>query len=300
MDPRPSFEWVITSKCNYACSYCCKHTNSTMTAEHCSNEVIESVYRIIDNLSGQWFIKLMGGEPMIHPQIFSIVDKIARKGHQLSLTTNFSLPVDHYKELSEKLGENLKYLGASLHLEQVKNVDDFIKKAVEFQRLKNFKTRFSVVTVLFEDKFPILKEVADRLDKENIHFSLQHYRVDGRKHYEYRDHKIKEFLESRHVKNLDKIRNVNLFGTLCYAGSLFFSIGLRGEITRCYNRQILFRFGNVKKKNFKPIPKPMPCLSRRCTCTIPANRGMILFGQKANIIEVAYAIYEGLKRRILL
>jgi len=266
--------------------------------KHCSDEVIESVYKIIYNLSGQWLIKLMGGEPMIHPRIFSIVDRIAQNGHMLYFTTNFSLPLDYYKKLAEKLGENLKFLGASLHLEQVKNVDNFIQKAADFQKFKNPKTKFFVSTVFLEDKFPLLKGIAARLDEKGVPFSFQHYKISG-KYYEYQDQEIKQFFKSRLSENTKKIRNLNLFGTLCHAGSQLFFIDLQGKIMRCYNRQILFQLGDSRKENFKPLSKPMPCLSQRCSCTVPVNRGMILFGQKANIIQIIQACYEGIKRRIL-
>jgi organic radical activating enzyme len=296
MEPRPSLEWQITTKCNYTCAYCRPGmTNSKKYGKHCSEAVSEAVCRFISQLPGAWFIKLIGGEPMIHPRIFSIVDTIAQRQHQFAFTTNFSLPIDMYKKLAEKLGEKLEFLGASLHLSQVKSLDDFIQKAVDFNKLKHPKTDFLVATVFFEEQFPMYQKMAEQLDRAGIRLDLQHYRVN-RRFYKYKNPEAVAFLDFRTPTNLKKIRDYNFLGTLCHTGSLFFNIDIQGRVRRCYDPQILYWLGDLQKGNFKPLSKPMPCLSHRCTCPVPVNRGMILFGQKANFTQMIQACYEGIKR----
>lgn len=295
--PRPCLEWQITTKCNYACDYCCSGTNSMERGEHCTDEVIAAVSRLLSGFSCPWEVKLIGGEPMVHPKIFSIAETIAQSQHSLCLTTNFSLPLASYEKLADTLGEKLKFLGASLHLGQT-NTDDFIQRAVAFKKLKHPKTDFFVTTVLLENDVSLYQKTAEQFEKHGIRFELQPYKVDGI--YQVYRHGELRSLSSKLLKNQEKIRGKNLFGTLCFAGCLFLFINIRGEANRCYNPQLLYRLGNLRKEKFKLLATSLPCLSPACTCTVPVNHGMILFGKHANPLQFAQAFFEGIKRRFFL
>jgi hypothetical protein len=89
---------------------------------------------------------------------------------------------------------------------------------------------------------------------------------------------------------------MNLYGTTCHTGELFFRITVSGDVIRRYNPQPLSYLGNITEGTFKPLGKPKPCLSAQCTSTVPANRGMIMFGQQASKPEIAAAQFEGWMR----
>ena len=77
-DSISSFEWHITDICNYNCPYC----NQNHNKKHCSGQIIDKVIDFLPKLEGEWLIKLIGGEPSMHPRFFEICKRIVSSGHE--------------------------------------------------------------------------------------------------------------------------------------------------------------------------------------------------------------------------
>lgn len=290
---RPSFEWKVTSKCNYKCSYCCqgiRDINKT-SGRHCSDEVAEAVLKLAKGLPGAWLIKLTGGEPLIYPRFLEVCEKLISYGHELCTTTNFSLPYNQFQKLIDICGEKLIFLTASLHPSQVKSVDEYIDKAATFNSKKSASTSFTVTSVLVEEDFENLRAIEQRLIERGVTFEYQVLKMGG-KYFKYKA-EIEEQVKEKLCSNIETIRGKDFFGTLCHTGELFFIIGINGDVFRCYNDQICYYLGNISKGSFRRFTKAMPCMAKRCTCTAPANRNMICYGQKAckGDIVKTYAYY---------
>ena len=277
-------EWVITELCNYKCTYCC----SGGRTGHCSNDTIEAVYRLLSHLEGNWLIKLIGGEPMIHPKFFEICERVVGVGHSLCMTTNLSLPLTKLERFIDICGDSLEYVTASMHLSQIR-ANEFVEKAAAFNALKNPKTDFTVNSVVLEDDFEQLRAIEERLANRDVDFKYQIMKIKG-KYVKYNED-IESYISKKLISNTEKLRGMRLFGTYCYAGELFFRIEVNGDALRCYSRQPHFYLGNVNR-TFKRFTEARPCLARRCTCTVPANRNMIMFDEKAasSIIVKTYLI----------
>jgi organic radical activating enzyme len=293
--PEPSLEWDITSKCNYHCSYCIQKEYQLQVSEHCADPTVDAILELLPTLPGQWLIKLMGGEPMIHPRFYEVSQRIAGMGHQIGMTTNFSLPWRRIEQFLDATGDKLQYVTASLHLEQIKSLELFIEKAMAFNTHKQPTTRLLVTSVCLDENFELLKEIAQKFEDAGVKFSFQALKMDG-KYLPYSNPEIEPYLKGRLTDNTENIRGMNLYGTMCHTGELFFRITVSGDVIRCYNPQPLSYLGNITEGTFEPFGKPKPCLSAQCTCTVPANRGMIMFGQQASKPELAAAQVEGWMR----
>ena len=291
-DPVPSMEWEITTACNYQCSYCCQKSYVSKHGQHGSDETVQAVFALLKTLPGSWQIKLIGGEPFLHPRFFEMCDTITRLNHRVCTTTNFSLPFEKYAAFVEIAGERLAYLTASLHLEQVKSLDEFVEKAIHFQRLKPEAADFSVTSVCREEHLATLQNMAARFDREGVRFSLQHLKEEG-KYSTYHNPQAAEFLNSRLLKNVETLRSGHFFGTNCLTGKLFFRVTQNGDVKRCYNIQPMFYLGNVADGTFRPFETALPCMSPRCTCTLPANNGMIRYGERAALPTLIRAYSVG-------
>jgi len=300
-EARPSFVWRITSKCNYKCPYCSqgRRDSNKTSRRHCSDEVVDAVLKLSEDLPGSWFIKLIGGEPLIHPRFFEICEKLASSGHELCTTTNFSLPYGQFQKLIDICDEKLVFLTASLHPSQLKSVDEFIDKAAEFNSKKSASTSFTVTSVLIEEYFENLKAIEQRLTERGVTFKYQVLKV-GKKYVKYKD-EIEEYISEKLCSNIETIRGKNFFGTLCHTGELFFNIRVNGDVFRCYNDQNCYYLGNIGKGTFKRFKKARPCMAKICTCTAPANRNMICYGEKASkgdiIKTYAYCLPRNLSYR---
>lgn len=278
LTPEPSLEWIITDQCNYACTYCFQRKYAA--GQHCSDDTIDAVSKLLGTLPGSWHVKLIGGEPFLHPRFSDICAGIIKAGHRITTTTNLSLPIRVLERVIDTCGDRLDRVTASLHIDEVGSVDDFIERVVAFDARRNRATAFSVVTVLVQEHFEQLKEIERRLSEKGITLSYQPLRVGG-KYIRYSD-EFEEFLREKSVRKTEAIRHKKLFGTLCHTGELFFKIEVNGDVVRCYNVQPSYFLGNVTKGTFKRFDGPRPCLARRCTCMLPAGRNMIRFGQRAS------------------
>jgi|GEM_PF-1085875 len=274
-EPKKTIQFKITNKCNYKCEYCVQYKAETnpQELENASNEVIDAFIDLLRKVEGCWQVSLLGGEAPIHPRFKEVFKEIIDNGHVTTLVTNFSYPVSYYKELSELGGDNFEFLFASLHLSQIKSIDDFIKKASEFNKVKYHKTGFLVMTVLTEENFEVVKDIRKRLLDENVNTKLQLYKDNKTCRYVQYSDKIKEYLKQENIKlNLENVMNKNLFGTICHAGYVACVVDEYGVINRCYKNQAVYNMGNIVGGKYKFFEKPIPCLANECNCGLfPAN-----------------------------
>jgi MoaA/NifB/PqqE/SkfB family radical SAM enzyme len=285
-DPIPGIEWELTTRCNYDCSYCTQRSYAGLHWGDCSDKTIDAVLSVLKHREGSWLVKLSGGEPFLHPRFIEITERLTRLSHRVATTTNFSVPQRVLERFLEAAGPNLDYLTASLHLEQVRDVEEFFTKAAWFQSAKPAKARFVVTTVGIESDLPKLRPLADRLMDAGIQFEVAP-RKEGMEYATYKDPEFVAFMERHALTNVEQIKGRRILGTICHTGSLFARITIDGDVLRCYNYQPRFALGNVVRGDFQWLEGPKPCLARECTCTVPANRNMIEYGNRAPLPELA-------------
>ena len=96
--------WQITNECNLACLHCIEESGPGKAFADELNEA--QVFRVLDELIAHEvpYLSFSGGEPMLHPQFFRMVEHVCASGSQLKIETN-----GHY--LSPENCERLKALG---------------------------------------------------------------------------------------------------------------------------------------------------------------------------------------------
>jgi MoaA/NifB/PqqE/SkfB family radical SAM enzyme len=96
--------WQITNECNLACLHCIEESGP---GKAFADELDEAqVFHVLDELIAHEvpYLSFSGGEPMLHPQFFRMVEHVCASGAQLKIETN-----GHY--LSPSNCERLKALG---------------------------------------------------------------------------------------------------------------------------------------------------------------------------------------------
>uniref|UniRef100_A0A7C3UDC1 Radical SAM protein n=2 Tax=Geoglobus ahangari TaxID=113653 RepID=A0A7C3UDC1_9EURY len=178
-NPIPVVVWNITSKCNLRCVHCYANVNSVSEFDAASS--------LIDDLSALKIPVLLmsGGEPLMHKNIYDIIEYAKSKGIQVSLSTNGTL-ID--EEVAGKLKElGVDYVGVSL--DGIKETHDLFRgvrgafeKAVE--GLLNARdeglltgVRFTVTKYNLRDVKSILDFV---IENEIPRFCLYHLVPSGR------------------------------------------------------------------------------------------------------------------------
>ncbi len=84
-------QWHITHACNLRCVHCYQEDYSSHMPRDMMERVLEKFGRYTELLKLQGQINLTGGEPLLHPDLFPIAEKIKRNGHKLAVLTNGTL-----------------------------------------------------------------------------------------------------------------------------------------------------------------------------------------------------------------
>jgi len=80
--------WQITNECNLACLHCIEESGPGKAFRDELSR--EEALRIIDDLMDHEvpYLSLSGGEPMLHPHFFELVERVTSRGSQLKIETN--------------------------------------------------------------------------------------------------------------------------------------------------------------------------------------------------------------------
>ncbi|MFO7903041.1 MAG: radical SAM protein [Planctomycetota bacterium] len=297
--PIPGCEWHLTDRCNYRCSYCCESQGKRGKHRlgHASDAVIDAVLELLEQQESTWLVKFAGGEETVHPRFERVWKRVADMGHDVAITTNFSFPLERWERLLDATGERLSYITASLHLEQV-DVGRFIKKVIAVNRHPAAHDKITVTSVVTEDNFKLLSEAWDTCSAADVPMELARLKIDGS--YVGYSPKIEETLAHNGLNNVDKLRDFDSYGTMCLTGHDFFIIKPDGHAYRCFTQPGQYNcLGNVLTGTFRLYGGARPCLSHKCTCTVPANRNLILFENRASWHQVQTHKLAALKQRLV-
>ncbi len=96
--------WQITNECNLACLHCIEESGpgKAFADELDAAQVFSILDQLMDN--DVPYLSFSGGEPMLHPQFFEMIERVCARGAQLKIETN-----GHY--LSTENCERMKELG---------------------------------------------------------------------------------------------------------------------------------------------------------------------------------------------
>ncbi len=284
-EPIKSLDWRITDCCNYQCEYCIErqYDQKSFQNRFSDQKTISKILDTILILPGSWQIKFGNGEPTMHPQFLDICNEISNSRHTIRLITNFSLPRGKLKQLIDICGAKLDFVTASLHLGET-DVEEFVKKSIWFNSIKNLHTQFAVTNVVTEENFDKLKQIRSKLEKQGIKLHFQILRYKGK--FVTYPHDIEEYLKDKLSTNHALLRRKSFFGKECYTGNLFFVIDLNGNAYRCYGMMKDGYLGNIVKGTFERNRGPTPCLVLKCSCTAAANRNLILFKERRNMVRI--------------
>ena len=80
--------WQITNECNLACLHCIEESGpgKAFKDELAKDEVMGVIDQLMDHEVP--YLSFSGGEPMLHPHFFEMVDRVTSRGSQLKVETN--------------------------------------------------------------------------------------------------------------------------------------------------------------------------------------------------------------------
>ena len=163
-------QFIITRRCNLSCGYCTEYDNySPPIPLDVLEERIDAIHRL-----NALNITLLGGEPLMHPDIIKIVEYCAQK-NQVSITTNgFLLTQSLIEQLNDAGLSNLQISIDTLETDSTRYIQKSLNKLLSKLELLKEHARFDVHAnvVLCESTKATFKETVDRIRNFGFHVSI--------------------------------------------------------------------------------------------------------------------------------
>ena len=276
----------LTDKCNLACKHCgssCSNRNAAFLDKNDIFKVLDEVYSVYG--SNSIMICLTGGEPLLHPDFFEIVDYINQKGFVWGITSNATL-ID--ENIAKQLVQH-KMASLAISLDGLKDTHDDLRCSVgTFEKTingiqnlvneSNGKLNIMITTVIHKQNIHQLNDMMVLVESLNVNsWRVINLEPIGRakQHKELLLDKFdyKYLLDFIREKRFDKnIRTEVTFGCshyttpfyehevrgyyfICGSGITVASILCNGDIYSCLDIERIPQLvqGNIKTDNFVEV-----------------------------------------------
>ncbi len=257
--------WQITGKCNLSCIHCLSETTTGEKQELNINEV----KHFIDDLANMkvFYINVGGGEPLIHPNFFEIVDYAREKGIFIQFSTNGTLiNTETATEIANReLRVQVSIDGWSAAVnDSIRGKGSFRKAVKALKLLRGLDVAVSINCVVTRENLPGLDNLYQLATAYGAKLRLSRLRPSGRAHDKWRDlvPGRRQYLSlynwlKKHpeVTTGDSFFFLSPFGeslpglSFCGAGKLTCSVSSTGDVYPCaFTAHPSMAAGNVKEK----------------------------------------------------
>lgn len=231
---------IITRRCNLSCGYCSEYDNFSQPVP------LDDLKRRIDALHGLGSanITLLGGEPLMHPEIAEIVRYAGRKCNVSLVTNGFLLRSGVIAALNEAGLNNLTVSIDTLHADPTRYIQKSLRslrtRLERLQRLARFDVH--VTAVLCESSRDDFRELVAEIERFGfrmsvnlIHNARGYVTIEGQPYldlYEefYRYGKPFTFLDYEYGKELLQGERPQW---KCRAGARYLYVDEHGKVQLC-------------------------------------------------------------------
>ena len=231
---------IVTRRCNLSCGYCNEYDNFSQPVP------VEELKPRIDALHrlGAANITLLGGEPLMHPDIAEIVVYAGHRSNVSLVTNGFLLRNSVIESLNQAGLNNLTVSVDTLHADPTRYIQkSFRSLKTRLERLRQL-ARFDVhvTAVLCESSRDDFRQLVDeiqgmgfRMSVNLIHNSRGYIAVQGQPYLElyeefYRSGKPFTFLDYEYGKKLLQGETPNW---KCRAGARYLYVDEHGDVQLC-------------------------------------------------------------------
>ncbi len=272
--------WNITMKCNLKCSHCYINSVERGLPEELSTEEAKELIDQIASVSKPLLI-ISGGEPLLRPDLFAIIQYAKSKGLKVGIGSNGTLiNKEKAKKLREAGVDTVSISLDSIHPEKhdsFRGVKGAWQKAVNaIKNLKDEGILIQVNTTVTKENYSEIGQILDfveRLGVENFHLFflvptgrgarleditpemyenmiMQTLKILHRHGLNVKFSCAPQFMRIMHQTG-SQMRHVQSSMRGCIAGFYYCRIYPTGDVTPCPYMPI--KLGNIREKSFKEI-----------------------------------------------
>ena len=84
-------QWHITHRCNLRCRHCYQNDYAAFTSRQEMESVLEQFDELLSDCGFRGHINITGGEPMLHPELFWLLQQAKRRSFSTAVLTNGTL-----------------------------------------------------------------------------------------------------------------------------------------------------------------------------------------------------------------
>lgn len=272
-----TFTWDVCTNCQYRCDYCYAHDILTRNFIEKYRYVYKNVLKRLSlNKIGKFRIELVGGEPMLHPDIYEIIEQLhsIKNCVFISMNTNLVKSINNYEKFNEKKYKNLEF-SASYHPQYNKKIDKFLEKIKIINNFKYTKLCVNINIVENDDYLSNYERLRDfcidnKIDiAPNFIFSTSKFKSEFSKSFIDKFNYLKssddlipfEFIDGKKKKlnyhdvyenELTNFKNYNCIPKM-------WNIKVDGSIKNCCTGEYLSIFNDNLKKCVKCPKELCPC-----------------------------------------
>ncbi|MCQ2518484.1 MAG: radical SAM protein [Lachnospiraceae bacterium] len=280
---RHFLQWHIIHRCNLSCLHCYQEDINALMSLEDMLKVLDRYKQYLKLMNYEGQINLTGGEPLLHPDFFTIASAISQSGIRLGILTNGTLIDD---ETAGKLAE-LKPVFVQVSLDGPSETHDAIRGKGQFEKalkgidsLKRYGIKVLVsFTAMKEnyESFSLLAEVCkehfvdklwwDRVvtDDANIFLTTKEFKTIS---------KTASKLKSKYsfISNDRALQGLpdKTCGYSCSAGHRLLIVLANGDMMAC--RRLPFIIGNIlTDEDIEKTVRLSPIMNKLSIPDIPSD-----------------------------
>ncbi len=172
--------WDITAKCNLKCSHCYNEKKYNHQKSELQELTKEAAFKVVDSLESYGFeyIHFLGGEPLLSPILFDVIEYAKKKRWKISINTNGTLLNENsIKEILElgvdQVAVSLDGCSATTN-DKVRGLGSFYTATKSLKKLTDLKKKYKstlqvqIVWTLTDINLVEIKELPDFIDSLEV------------------------------------------------------------------------------------------------------------------------------------
>jgi MoaA/NifB/PqqE/SkfB family radical SAM enzyme len=274
----PTIDWDLIDVCQYRCTYCYNDTliNKEEYKKGLHQQAWKLVLKKLNSLNFDFNLNIHGGEPTLHPELFTIIEELESIPHCLSVVISSNITAEDAVYLQLDKPKSKVSLHLSYHPEYHRKIFNKVIRIIN--QIKNIKVWVGVVLYPKAEYYDQMIEFLELMKNTNIkmHVSLPNKTNDWQETVDPNYYKLfGSYIEEskidysyRHVKTTGEVVYVpeytmmrsdfNYRGWKCQA--LSYTVGVDGTIVnKCTKQRMPLAIKEEDIKKFVTCPQADLC-----------------------------------------